>query len=110
MTIHDREAEASIESQIKAKNLTAPRVTPAQIDALMHGVTVHTHVFPGTATTVAAVFLRNGFCLAVEMSGCADPKNFDAEIGARIATEKALLSARDKVWELEGYSLKKALS
>lgn len=102
--------DAAIEREIQAKGLTAPRVTTAEVDALMSGVEVRTHVFPGTTTTVAAAFLANGFCLGTAISACADPANFDPEIGANIATGKALALAREKVWELEGYALKLKLA
>lgn len=101
--------DAAVESQIKAKGLTAPRVTPAQIDALMADVTFHTHVIPGTTTTVATAIMSNGFTLATAFSACADPANFDAEIGVEIAVSKARVTARDKLWELEGYALKKEI-
>jgi len=102
--------DAAIESEIKAKGLTAPRVTPHQIDALMAGVTVQTHRFPGTTTMVAMAFLSNGFSVGYGMSACASPENFDAEIGAKIATDNALKAAREELWKLEGYALKKQLT
>lgn len=43
--------EETIEQEIQRKGLTAPRVTPAQIDATI--AHVQYHVFPGTTTTVA---------------------------------------------------------
>jgi hypothetical protein len=102
--------DPTIEQDIQARGLNAPRVFPAQVDVLMAGVTTATLVFPGTTTTVAAAFLANGFCLGVATSACADPANFNAEIGARIAIGKVLALAREKVWELEGYVLKQRLT
>lgn len=104
-----RREDVAIESLIKEKGLNAPRVTPAQIDALLVGLEVKTNVFAGTTTTVAAAFLPNGFCVATATSACVDPANFDAEIGAKVATDKVLHAAREKLWELEGYCLKKEL-
>lgn len=101
--------DAATESEIKAKGLTAPRVTPHQIDALMAGVKVKTHHFPGTTTMVAVAFSADGFSVGVGTSACASPENFDAELGAKIATANALKEARQKFWELEGYVLKKQL-
>lgn len=82
------------------------RVTPQQIDALMEAVNVRTHCFPGTTSTVAIAALPDGFVIGIGHSACIDPANFDAEIGARIATADALKKARDKAWELEGYLLR----
>lgn len=105
-----RRDDVAIEARIKAKGLTAARVTPAQIDALMVGVTVQTHHFPGTTTTVAMAFLPNGFSVGFGMSACASPQNFDAEEGVKNSTDNALRDAREQLWKLEGYALKQQLS
>ena len=101
--------DQAIEQEIQNKGLTAPRVTPDQIDALMDGVTYHTHVVPGTTTTVATAIAENGFTLAIEMSACASPENFDEEIGAKIAIGAVSEKARNELWKLEGYRLKASL-
>lgn len=98
------------EKEILSLGLTAPRVTADQIDALMAGVSFHTYVVPGTTTTIAIGTAANGFTLAVGMSGCADPANFNAELGARYAVRDAAAKSRDKLWELEGWRLKCSLS
>jgi len=102
--------DQAIEQEIQAKGLTAPRVTPGQINALMDGVTVQTHRFPGTTTMVAAAFLPSGFSVGFGISACASPENFNEEIGAKIATENAREDAREELWKLEGYALKLRLS
>ena len=94
--------EASVESEIQSKGLTAPRITPAQIDAAIAGEAYH--VFPGTTLTVCALTLRNGFQVVGE-SACASPENFDAELGRKIARD----NARGKIWALEGYALRNKL-
>ena len=94
--------EKEIEQEIQEKNLNAPRVTPALIDAAI--VDENYHVFGGTALTVCCLTLKNGFTVSGE-SACASPENFDAELGKKIAREKA----RDKIWMLEGYLLKERL-
>lgn len=94
--------EASIEAEIKTKGLVAPRVTPAQIDAQIVGEAYY--VFPGTTVTICALHLRNGFTVTGE-SAAASPENFDTAIGRRIARD----NARNKIWALEGYSLRNAL-
>lgn len=96
------ENEAAIEAEIVAKGKTAPRMTPALIDATI--VAEAYHVFPGTTLTVCALTLRNGFQVTGE-SAAASPSNFDEEIGRKIAHDQA----RNKIWMLEGYLLKQKL-
>lgn len=98
-----------IEQEIQDKGLDAPRVTPGQIDHLMAGVRYHCHVVPGTTTTVCTAIAGNGFTLATAISACASPENFDTELGARIAQQNAYHQAREALWTLEGYHLKKQL-
>ena len=95
--------EDAVESEIKAKNLNAPRLTPALIDATI--VTGTYHVFPGTTTTVCLLGLKNGYSVVGE-SACASVENFDEELGRKIAYD----NARNKIWQLEGYLLRQKLS
>ena len=96
-------SEKDIEQEIQEKNLNAPRLTPDAIDAVI--VDEEYHVFGGTSLTVCCLTLQNGFTVAGE-SACASPENFDAELGRKIARDKA----RDKVWQLEGYLLRSKLA
>lgn len=95
--------EAAIESEIQAKGLNAPRLTPAKIDECI--VLSDYYVFPGTTLTVCALTLRNGFIVTGE-SAAASAANFDEEIGRKIAYD----NARGKIWALEGYLLRERLS
>lgn len=95
--------ETVIESEIQAKGLNAPRLTPALIDDKIR--LVHYHRFPGTTLTVCALELANGFTVVGE-SAAASPANFDEGIGRKIAFE----NARQKIWALEGYLLRQRLS
>ena len=95
-------SDSAIEREIVAKGLTAPRITPADIEATQK--TCEFHVFPGTMLTVACLTLRNGFTVTGE-SACASPENFNAEIGRKIA----LANAVNKIWALEGYLLRERL-
>lgn len=94
--------EKTIEAEIQAKGLNAPRLTPALIDAAITGEMFH--VFPGTTLTVCALQLRNGFIVAGE-SAAVSPENFNEEIGRKIARD----NARQKIWALEGYLLRERL-
>lgn len=95
--------EASLENEIQAKGLNAPRLNPALIDDTIVGADYH--VFPGTTLTVCALTLRNGFIVTGE-SAAASPENFDVEIGKKIARD----NARQKIWALEGYLLRERLA
>ncbi len=93
--------EQAIEAEIQAKNLNAPRLSPAYIDAQIVGEAFH--VFPGTTLTVCALTLKNGFHV---VGAAASPANFDAELGRKIARD----NARNKIWALEGYLLRSKLA
>lgn len=95
--------EPAFEAEIKAKGLTAPRVTPEQLDAQI--VSEDYYVFPGSMLTVCCLTLKNGFNVTGE-SACASPENFNADIGKRLARERA----RNAIWQLEGYTLRNVLS
>src|ERR1700692_3432795 len=108
--------DAQIEQEIQAKGLTAPRVTPADIDAAIAEEYTFTAAAalkgtPGESSqsckllTICVLVLKNGFTVTGE-SACASPENFDAELGAKIAKGHA----KDKIWALEGYLLKSKLA
>lgn len=113
----------AIEQAIQAAGANkAPRITPADIEA---NILVE-HYFTGAdgsrgATgldprgaiggrqlallTFCVLVLRNGFTV-VGHSACASPENFNAEIGRRVAREKAV----DQIWPLLGYELRSSLA
>lgn len=111
--------DAAIESEIQAKGLTAPRVTPADIKAAIageyyfsaangantQGPIATPHLVPLNLLTICVLVLRNGFTVTGE-SACASPQNFDADIGRKVARQ----NAEAKIWPLEGYLLKTKLS
>lgn len=78
-------------------------VTQAQIDALIENaeITVETIY---EKVTVVTVKLENGFCLS-EASGAVDPANYSEDIGKDICLERI----KNRLWELEGYALQKAV-
>lgn len=96
-------SEASIEAEIRIKNLTGVRLTPADIDEAIVGEAYW--IVPLSTTTVCALYLQNGF-IVIGHSACADASNFDAAIGQRIARDRA----REQIWQLEGYLLRERLS
>ena len=111
-----------MQTYIGTKILTAPRITPADIEANIaseHYFTAEQGAFaafnpPSGADTVppalslltfCVLVLRNGFTVTGE-SACASPENFDAEVGRKIARENAI----NKVWPLMGYALRSRLA
>lgn len=110
-----RTDDSAIEQEIKAKGLTAPRVTPAALEANIIECVYFSPVdlvqpeslreaSPLSLLTFCVLILRNGFTVTGE-SACASPENFDAEIGRKIALE----NAKQKIWPLMGYALKEQL-
>lgn len=106
--------DSDIEKEILAKGLTAPRITPADIEANIAGeyyftgdsATCDCPQLPSLALlTFCVLVLKNGFTVTGE-SACASPENFDAELGRKIARQNAV----SKVWPLMGYALKEKLS
>lgn len=115
-----RTDDSAIEQEIQDKGLTAPRVTPADIEANIasehyftaaDGVVAVNAVVAGykypsalDLLTFCVLVLKNGFTVTGE-SACASPENFDAEVGRKIARE----NAKQKLWPLMGYQLKEQL-
>ena len=114
-----RNDDESIEQEIQRKKLTAPRITPADIEAVIastHYFTARDGVdalhYDGESSAPAALslltfcvlVLRNGFTVTGE-SACASPENFDADVGKKVARANAV----NKIWSLLGYELKERL-
>lgn len=106
--------DQAIEQEIQAKGLTAPRVTPADIEANISGeyfftaadATKNCPQFDALSLlTFCVLVLKNGFTVTGE-SACASPENFDAELGRKIARQNAVA----KMWPLMGYALKERLA
>lgn len=113
--------DQQIEQEIQAKGLTAPRVTPADLEANIaseHYFTAGQGVSGEASSrdeqpyqfcyessldllTFCVLVLKNGFTVTGE-SACASPENFDPELGRKIARQNAVA----KVWPLMGYELK----
>jgi hypothetical protein len=114
----------TVEQEIQRKGLTAPRVTPADIEANiasehyftagdgLRGAELHEtrgseddDVPPLDLLTFCVLVLRNGFTVTGE-SACASPENFNAELGRKIARQNAVA----KTWPLMGYALREQLA
>ena len=117
--------DQTIEQEIQDKGLTAPRITPADIEANITSAFYFTAAqgaekaardngsyaagspAEGLALgllTFCVLVLRNGFTVTGE-SACASPESFDAEIGRKIARQNAV----QKIWPLLGFALKERL-
>lgn len=96
-------SDDAIEREIQEKGLTAPRITPQQIQEAILDET-YQHI-QGTTVTVCVLQLRNGFTVTGH-SACVSMENFDVELGKKIARQKAF----DKCWELFGFQLASELS
>ena len=114
----------TLEEEIVAKGLTAPRITPADIEANIVGEYYFTAAQGVQAAfceqdeltrltgahgelkllTFCVLVLKNRFTVTGE-SACASPENFDAELGRKIARDNAI----EKLWPLMGYELKTKL-
>lgn len=111
-------SDASLEQEINAKGLNAPRVTNDRVEAVIaHEYYMNAYQALTTCDdeehydapvseelkrlTICVLVLKNGFVVTGEAS-CVDPANYDAEIGKKVARKMAI----DKVWMLEGYVLR----
>ena len=113
--------DQAIEQEIQDKGLTAPRVTPSDIEENIAsevyftaadgcvgvGMTAEQKLCPVSLCllTFCVLVLRNGFTVTGE-SSCASPENFDAEVGRKIARQNAVA----KIWPLMGYELRSKLA
>lgn len=109
----------SIEQEIQNKGLTAPRITPGDVEdnivdeyyfTAAEGVQATLHKQATgmrcelSLLTFCVLVLKNGFTVTGE-SACASPENFDALTGKKIARANAV----NKIWPLMGYQLKQQL-
>jgi Phage protein (N4 Gp49/phage Sf6 gene 66) family len=118
-----RTDDAGIEQEIIAKGLTAPRVTPADIEANIYSEHYFTAIEGAVGRAIMAnedgcqgpealelltfcvLTLQNGFTV-VGQSACASKENFNADIGKKIARANAV----NNIWPLMGYELRTQLN
>lgn len=123
--------DAKIEQEIQDKGLTAPRITPTDIEAniasehyftaaqgdakaledgafkngVLDAEASRSVPAPLGLLTFCVLVLNNGYTVTGE-SACASPENFDAELGRKIARANAV----QKCWPLMGYELRSKLA
>lgn len=87
------------------------RVTKDLIDSLMKRVQYVIVQRPdNTTSTFVHAYLDGKFFLGTGFSSCVSEQNFNSEIGERVAKQKAVIEAANKLWELEGYRLYSSLN
>lgn len=97
----------SIEAEIQAKGLTAPRVTPADLNANIVHTEIVKHIsHSGQVLRWAVLTTRSGFAVTGRPSASVSAENDDAEIGEKVAID----NARQELWPLMGYALRERLS
>lgn len=80
------------------------KLNPAKIQALIAN---YEYVYSQTAPTltICVLTLVNGTTV-VGTSNVIDPANYDAELGQQTAYS----NAQNKIWELEGYAMKRDMA
>lgn len=99
--------DETIEQEIQAKGLTAPRVTPADLQANIVHTEIVKHISPrGQVLRWAVLTTRNGFAVTGRPSASVSSANDKAEIGERVAIE----NAKQELWPLMGFRLRDELA
>lgn len=101
-----RTDDTAIEQEIKAKGLTAPRVTPADLEANIVDVEIVRHISRGGQVLRWAVLTtKNGYAVVGNPSVAVSPANDDEDIGRKVAIE----NSKNQLWPLMGYELRTKL-
>ena len=99
--------DQQIEQEIQAKGLTAPRVTPADLEANIADIDIVKHVSKsGQVLRWAVLTTTNGFAVVGKPSCAVSSANDNAELGEKIALD----NAKDELWPLMGYALKERIA
>lgn len=99
--------EQNIEQEIQAKGLTAPRVTPSDIDANIADIEIVKHITKsGKVLRWAVITTQNGFAVVGKPSASVSVENDNEEVGAKVATA----NSREEMWPLMGYELQSKLA
>lgn len=92
----NRVSLADIEANIEYEVTTNPTLGQLGLRKDMVG--------PLKLLTIHVIVLKNGFTV-IGHSACADPANFDAKLGRKIARDNAIR----EIWPLMGYHLRQKL-
>lgn len=96
-----------VEQAVIEKNLTAPRVSLADLEANIINIEIVKYVsFAGQILRWAVITTKNGFAVTGEPSCAVCQANDDQEIGEKLAID----NAKSKLWPLMGYALKEKLN
>jgi|ERR1044071_851115 hypothetical protein len=99
-------SEQEIENEIKAKGLSAPRVTLEHLIANIEHTEIVKHVSQtGQVLRWAVIATANGYAVTGRPSCSVSPENDDKELGERIAID----NARAELWPLMGYALRQRI-
>ena len=99
--------DTAIEQEIQAKGLTAPRITPQDIEDNIVDVEFVKHVSKtGQVLRWAVITTRNGYAVVGKPSCAVSSANDNAEIGEKVA----VANSRDELWPLMGYELRSLLA
>lgn len=94
--------DQSIEQEIVAKGLTAPRVTLNDVLANIAHVEVVKHVsLGGKVIRWGVITTKCGFAVTGKPSAAVSPENDNVEIGENLAID----NAKSEMWALMGYAL-----
>lgn len=97
----------SIEQEIQAKGLTAPRVSLAELEANIVATEIVKHVSKsGQVLRWAVLTVANGYAVTGRPSASVSSANDNAEIGEKVAIE----NAKNELWPLMGYALRERLN
>ncbi len=100
-------SDAGIERMIQAKNLNAPRIKPADIDAAIADVEIVKHVTPsGKVLRWAVLTATNGYAVVGRPSVAVSAENDDAEVGVAVA----IANSKNELWPLLGFELSSKLA
>ncbi|MBY0237660.1 MAG: hypothetical protein K2W93_21955 [Burkholderiaceae bacterium] len=122
--------DQEIEQEIQAKGLTAPRITPDEVEASIASESYFTAAdgirgasvgkpgasllpeyvtfegSPHSHITICVLVMRNGTKIVGVNEGPVSSANFNADMGRKMAREKAT----DQIWPLLGYELRSKLA
>ena len=99
--------DEAIEQEIQDKGLTAPRVTPSDLNENIVHTEIVKHVSrSGQVLRWAVLTTRNGFAVTGRPSASVSSANDNAEIGEKVAID----NAKQELWPLMGYELRSKLS